>query len=287
MNTYINVAGTYQKAKAISIKDGGVWKSVKNVWVKKDGAWVQVYQSIFSFNIVISQNVSNYNLGNDLVLLGWNRTSQVQGTLTVNTGVVVSGEPYAMTISDIPFDSVITLINKGSIVGNGGTGAVDGNSGTSGGHGIYVANNITIQNNNLIAAGGGGGGGGGNMWPKNSSGVCAYDYSMPYAMGGQGGRGAGADLQGIYPANQSPNAPTVGTSINTPFGVITGGVGGVGGKLGQVGNMGNPGSGNGCYGSTGFGGGAFTYPYAVRPINNAIVIWTALGTIYGYTTTQE
>jgi len=43
MDTYINVAGTYQKAKAINVKDGGAWRDVQNAWVKSGNSWQLVF----------------------------------------------------------------------------------------------------------------------------------------------------------------------------------------------------------------------------------------------------
>jgi hypothetical protein len=195
-----------------------------------------------AFNITVSGNTQNFNLNTALIAAGWNGTDVVEATITVNAGVYVWSDSTAsagMSITTLPANSTVALINNGFIIGKGGNGGpsfgiastADGRAGLPGGPAISLANNITITNNSYIAGGGGGGAGG-------------YDDG---GGGGAGGGTGGAGKQGF-----------------SAFATVAGGAGG---SIGQSGSNGaaqtNTGQ-NEQYG--GGGGGGRVLPGTGAPI---------------------
>lgn len=137
----------------------------------------------YTFNQTIASNTTNYNLKSAAIAAGWNQTSALNATVTINSGVFVystSTGSYAFdTGSTFPSGSTLALINNGTIIGKGGDGGNggggttytgDGNdptAGPAGGNGgsagpAFIAQYaINVTNNSTINGGGGGGGGGG------------------------------------------------------------------------------------------------------------------------------
>jgi hypothetical protein len=153
-----------------------------------------------AFNLTVSANTQNFNLNTALVAAGWNGTDVVEATITVNAGIYVwsdSTSSAGMSITTLPANSTVSLINNGFIIGKGGLGGsanevniTSGNFGQAGGPAISLANNITITNNSYIAGGGGGGsaaiyggGGGGAGGGNGGSGM----RRGTIAAGGAGG----------------------------------------------------------------------------------------------------
>ena len=160
----------------------------------------------FTANIVLSSDEQNVDIRAKLIALGWNGTSPVFGSLTVNSGVVISANStsqYALrTGGSLPAGSVFAINNYGYIVGMGGAGGngnwqhdgggggktinwvvdIPTSSGAPGGpalgHDGTAAVLYTVRNYGVIA--GGGGGGGGSYSP--------YQVSSPGGGGGQSGR---------------------------------------------------------------------------------------------------
>ena len=128
-------------------------------------------------------------------------------TITVGAGVILSSSDTsiaAMSIIGASTGDVITLINKGTIVGRGGQGGAGGTAtagrgvdGGDGGPAIYTTYNLSITNNGTIGGGGGGGGGGSGGTKR----------------GGAGGGGAG---YGSAPTSQFTDWPANGTPGPTP-----------------------------------------------------------------------
>ena len=124
-----------------------------------------------TINLTISSSTTNYNLKTALLAAGWNGTTAVLCTCTINSGVTVSSTStgsYAwQTGSDYPFGSELTLVNNGTILGRGGNGGAggstgaNGSTGAGGGPALLASVPLSITNNGRIAGGGGGGGGGG------------------------------------------------------------------------------------------------------------------------------
>jgi hypothetical protein len=162
----------------------------------------------FIFTEVISSNLSNYNLRTRAIAAGWNGTSRLIATVTINSGVVISGtnsgsSSYAFTTGTTSYfsGSSLTLVNNGTIVGRGGNGsnAVDlsggSGSGQDGSHALFVNLSTNITNNGTIAGGGGGGGGGGWI---TLVGTAQYPDNTLFGGGGGGGgrTSLGADTSG-------------------------------------------------------------------------------------------
>lgn len=126
----------------------------------------------FTFNQTISSNTTNYNLKSAAIAGGWNQTSALNATITINGGVYVystSTGTYAFdTGSTFPAGTSLNLINNGIILGRGGDGGNGGvnqnGQGGAGGAGgpAFIARYATNVTNNGTIGGGGGGGGGGS-----------------------------------------------------------------------------------------------------------------------------
>lgn len=124
-----------------------------------------------NLSLTIASNTTNYNMRTAFVNAGWDGTTPLTGTVTINSGVTVystSTGVYALqTGTSYPAGSTIALVNNGTILGKGGNGgrggnyAAGGSSGTAAGPAFYAGAGVTVTNNGRIAGGGGGGGGGG------------------------------------------------------------------------------------------------------------------------------
>jgi hypothetical protein len=306
VNTELGLSST----ATISLNDA----AVRNLAGVPSGAIgmnnLQGKSNVFAFSI--ASNQIDANLRTLAVNAGWNGTIPVQAT--INGGVWISGSATgnstaALTISG-SFPNGVTLINNGTIAGNGGNGGGGAHpSGTAGGGGtgglaLTASVGVTIQNNGTIAGGGGGGGGGG--WGQST-----YNYGMDDSntgrLDGNGGGGGGgrsnvsyntsgggfvaAAWSGLTPTTvTNPTAGGTGTSGGPGSGGVgayllysprstyaQGGSGGAGGGWGSGGGNGA----NAIYNS-GFrydgaaGGGA---GYAVT--GNGNISWTAFGTRLG------
>jgi hypothetical protein len=120
--------------------------------------------------LTIVGNTTNYDLRAAAIAAGWDGTTIINLTCTINTGVYVyatSTGVYAFsTGTSYPAGSTISIINNGTIVGMGGNGgggggaAAAGAAGSAGGPAFYAGVGCTVTNNGNISGGGGGGGGG-------------------------------------------------------------------------------------------------------------------------------
>jgi predicted ATP-grasp superfamily ATP-dependent carboligase len=128
-----------------------------------------------AFNQTISVNTVNYNLRAAAVTAGWNQTTPLNATITINSGVYVystSTGAYAFrTGTTFPAGTSLKLINNGTILGMGGAGSnaavVVGSTsaplpapGSVGGPALLAEYALSITNNGVIGGGGGGGGAG-------------------------------------------------------------------------------------------------------------------------------
>jgi hypothetical protein len=127
----------------------------------------------FNFSPTIASNTTNYNLKSAAIAAGWNQTTPLNATVTINGGVYVystSTGAYAFqTGATFPAGTVLRLINNGIILGMGGGGGKGMNSsvyvpvvtpGSAGGPALLAQQAIQITNNGIIGGGGGGGGSG-------------------------------------------------------------------------------------------------------------------------------
>lgn len=124
-----------------------------------------------TMSLTIAASTTDYNLKSAATAAGWNGTTPIILTCTINSGVTVyasSTGVYAFqTGTSFPAGSTISIINNGTILGKGGSGGAGGwptvatgNAGAAGGPAFYAGTACTVTNNGRIAGGGGGGGGG-------------------------------------------------------------------------------------------------------------------------------
>ena len=216
-------------------------------------------QRVVAINVTISAHTNNLNLRSLAIANGWDQTTPLSLTVTINSGIFVratSTGTYALnTDTSYPAGSTLTVINNGNIVaqgGGGGAGALSWNlnagNGGGGGPAVYAAVSVTIYNYGVIGGGGGGGGGGGAyIYYTDGEGI------QYWSAGTTGGSGA------TYTTSLSPQG-SLGTG-----GGAGGGLGGWGGA-GTKYSSGNPGSGG---------------PPGACTSGNANITWGATGTRYG------
>jgi hypothetical protein len=247
---------------------------------------------------VIAKNTPNVNIRAILIANGWNGVAAITTSVTINAGVIVystsTDTPALDTGGPYPVGSVITLINKGTILGAGGAGGNSNNKpGLHGGLALNASAAVTIDNTGGIIAGGGGGGGA-------SYDTIASDGFNIYG-GSSGGGGIGGGAAGIYVRiNPSPGIPVAfaGANLGTAGTLLAAGAGGAV-KNSAWASAGGGGGGGGFAGTGGTAGttvqqrpinGGFTtdtYPGAVGGAGggcitgNNLITWTAFGTRYG------
>lgn len=227
--------------------------------------------SLFSFNITSNQTDANlYTLA---VNAGWDETSALEAV--IDSGVVVTASTTtvpALTISGT-YPSGVTLVNNGTIVGDGGNGGSSNGGGFAGGTALSVSSTLAVTNNGTIAGGGGGGGAGNSYSSTYYSYYCTgddapfYCYTYPVTSYNAGGGGGGGQTglteslggSGRYGGSNGGNGYyySAGTAGNNG--------GAAGGTWGQNGNTGD------------YSGG--TAGSAVS--GNSNITWNTSGTIYG------
>lgn len=234
----------------------------------------------FTFNATISSNTTNYNLRSAAIAAGWDGTTTLIATVTINSGVTVystsTGTPAFQTGSPFPSGSSLSLVNNGTILGKGGNGGAGGGSslptgGSSGGPGLTASAAISITNNNRIAGGGGGGGGGGFQNYEQSE-------NLFRSGGGGGGGGIGSGAGGSRGTGvASPGSDGGSGTLTSPGGGGSGGAngGGAGGSGGSYGAAGS--SGTSTSSVTAAGGGSA----GAAVTGNSNITWVATGTRNG------
>ena len=153
----------------LNVKDGSVWKEIKNVFVNLNGVWKEVsevfikendlwkiaHKSGFTLTLSSDTNINLYSL---FVNEYGSPSDAVNITAIVPPDVIIGGVgSTALTVGNFPSGSTINLINQGSIQGFGGS-----INGGNGGDAINTSVPIFIDNQGTIYGGGGGGGKGGN-----------------------------------------------------------------------------------------------------------------------------
>lgn len=269
------------------------------------------YTGRFTGNFTIASNTANVNWTTLLTNAGWNGTTPVNTSITVNSGVVVystsTGTEALKQGGAFPAGSTASIVNAGTVTGKGGaggvgggdTGSANGVNGAVGGIGITIDSAVSIDNTGGIIAGGGGGGGGGGY----ASGVHTVlpDVFSAVSSGSGGGGGGGSSISAA--AAGAGGTATTGTT-NTLGGNATaggntgsaggtraiqasdtgctaqGGTGGAGGDRGVAGtaatnNATHTGD-SGVDGTPGAGGAAGKYL-----TGNSNVTWVANGTRLG------
>jgi hypothetical protein len=124
----------------------------------------------YVFNYTIASHTNNFEIRQAALNAGWNGTTPLNATITINNGVYVystSTGSYAFsTGTSFPAGTKLRLDNYGYILGRGGDGGAGGSisagyGGGGAGPALYAGYTISINNGGVIAGGGGGGGGGG------------------------------------------------------------------------------------------------------------------------------
>jgi hypothetical protein len=119
------------------------------------------------FDTLISNNTANFDLEEELRdNWGWDTEQQVQGTITIPSGVTIFSTSTlipAFRIPDLPSGSQVTLTNSGRILGKGGKGGKiispsNTRPGEDGGLAFEVLSPTNVTNFGNISGGGGGGG---------------------------------------------------------------------------------------------------------------------------------
>lgn len=256
----------------------------------------------FNFSQTIAVNTTNYNLRNAAIAAGWNQTTVLAATITINSGVYVSSNSTSVSAFDrsgsFPAGSTLTIINNGNIVGMGGSGSqgtgTNGASanGSPGGPALSAGLAATITNNGTIAGGGGGGGGGGAT-------QTSYDKQSQVwgGGGGGGGRSSAAANSGGGAAGGTNTSPLSNSfqSLGGNGGTVSGaGTGGAGAYSTIFADRGGNGGNGGAWGSSGgtgeaptVSGGTLLYSGKAggsggAAVNgNANITWLATGTRLG------
>lgn len=195
-----------------------------------------------ALNVSVPSNVNNFNMKSAAINAGWDQTSPLKLTVTINSGVVVGSSTIAAasfsTGSNFPVGTELSLINNGSILGKGGNGSSGAwwnggpvNPPENGGPGLNAGQTLAITNNGTIAGGGGGGGGGGSNGSAGGSGGGGGQGSV----GGTGAGPGGGSPAGVSGTDGSPTTRGLG---GAPIGA---GEGGMGGPLGGPGAQGSVG----------------------------------------------
>lgn len=174
---------------------------------------------------------SGYNLRSWAVSSGWNGTSAI--IIKIDASCSFKG-----LIIDSSWPGGLTVLNYGTIIGQGGSGGSSGGAGGSGSSALLISGTSVIYFKNYgTIAGGGGGGGSSTIAPQNT--IATYGYLYP---GGGGGAGGGAG----------------GSGIRSKGGTYSGGSGGGIGSSGSAGSYATPMSNflTVASGTQGYGGGA-------------------------------
>lgn len=197
-------------------------------------------KAVSVFNITISSHSTSFNIRNEALARGWDGSSPISMTVTVNSGVYLGStsiDVYAFDTDSLPAGSQLILNNYGYITGRGGNGGGGGRSyaGDHGGHALIARVPITIYNYGVIQSGGGGGGSRPDLGWGGGGGGAGYP-------GGNGGIGGGYD-DGMGPNGRvgTINAGGVGGFY---YGGAGGGPGQSGGASATVGSQpgGSPGN---------------------------------------------
>lgn len=219
---------------------------------------------ITKVDLVISSNVSNYNIADEVTTaLGGAPTDAVEVTVTVNSGITVNGGTVgtaSMVSGTLPVDSTIelTVESTASIRGYGGQGTSDDVPASSvrgtihsGGNAISTTIAMTIDNQGILA--GGGAGGKGDYYAGGG------DYG-----GGGGGAGSPVGIGGAWGDSDGSSSGVAGSGTLTTGGAANGPDGALSGTAGGAIGVASVVSQAGAY-----------------IVGNSLVTWTTTGTVHG------
>lgn len=240
----------------------------------------------FTFTATIASNTQDYNLRAAAVTAGWDGSTALIASVTINTGVIVSASSTAAVAFDtgitFPTGTTLTLTNNGSIVGKGGTGGAGGvnafpaSQGSIGGNAFKAQASMSVNNVGTISSGSGGQGGSGAVRTgyvvtSGNSILCGagnisctgrHYYNQGYCDNNTGATGATGGATGVAGSSGSAGSTyTNGSGYNC--GTLC-----TGGSASGVVNCGT-----GAAGAGGLAGAAV--------VGNSNITWTATGTRNG------
>ena len=175
---------------------GGTHRGTQGPWPGADGSpgriQLKYVRPRFLFNDIVAANAENYDVKTSALNAGWDGSSPLDATITINSGIYVYSSTTsapAFSYAGIPSASEVKLFNNGYILGKGGHGGGDvsyadpysagSTNGWYGGPAIVLQSvPLFITNNGYIAGGGGGGG-------------CGINANAGGSSGGGGGAGGG------------------------------------------------------------------------------------------------
>jgi hypothetical protein len=200
-------------------------------------------------DLTITADTSNYSVATAL----GGPAFPIEVTVTVQAGVTVDGGPQAgpaFTTQGLHPDSVVTVVNEGTIVGYGGSGGtftvlgatkaqatITVQSGQQGGDAIEARCALVVENNGTIAGGGGGGGASGDA---TNAGLPSGDVDEPGTPGTASGHGGSGGAGGDPGAGGA--AVGTGGSAGSAGTLTAGGTGATGPDGGDRGQAGDDGS---------------------------------------------
>ena len=267
---YVKDNGVWKLPKSVWVKDG-TWKPCKNIYINNRGYWQPLIQTVD-----LTSSKSNFNLYNHVgkptqpISLVFNIASYVEifssgPTLPkwcpykcTTTRTNLPKRPTAFTVGNFPTGSTVIINNNGYISGGGGYGGAGGNSFAKGSNYPRQLNGST-----------GGAGGDGITKGSNNNFDCTIVNTGTIAGGGGGGGGAGSYYQ--PPQNQFANGTNSngssggdgagitgysktqgGSSASNKDNNVNGTDGGQGGAVGENGQAGQaPSNNNGAGGKAG------------------------------------
>lgn len=227
----------------------------------------------YAFNATISSNTNNYSITAAAIAAGWNGSSPLDATITINNSIVVgstsAGTPGFITGTP-PATSTLQLTNNGTIQGKGGDGVNGGSisavaspgagvAGNAGGTALSASFAITIDNASGSILGGGGSGASGaaaGLSLLTLNGKECNGTPIVYGTGGSGsGGGRGTNGGTSSSGGTSSCASGGGSNLSGNTGSAgTAGANGTGGASAQQNSLGGTADGY-CRGAAGGNGG--------------------------------
>ena len=261
---------------------GGTARGTVSPWLGGDGRSGRIVLKYngrrFLFVDTITANTADYDVRTEAEAFGWDGQTPLDATITILAGIYVysttTSEP-AFKYAGLPDNTIVKLINNGSIIGKGGNGGTGLSNGQNGGPAI-VLNSLPLYLTNTASgfiAGGGGGGGGGNDPFAGLVPTTANAGGGGGAGGGNGGAGMTFPLNGGQPSNSAGGAGGLPGQVGSTGsgasaaggggGRVTPGTAGAGAQAvaGALSGTAVPGTGGGAGG----GGGAFAFDGTLQP----------------------
>jgi hypothetical protein len=230
--TFAQIATEFSGSQPYSLSQyyrGGSLVGANNTNVPTSGviSFSNFYGASAGITLTFSSNFNTVNLLSQAVGAGFNATTGGTLTVVINSGVIISGTAannYAIYTDNFPANSIVTIINNGTVKGYTGAAGSAGNQGEGGGDAFYAdftasGSTWSIINNGTWGGGGGGGGGGASRSTLYSG--KGGDYcDAPTYIGSAGAAG------GLGEAGASGSNPSSGSAGCVNFAAGAGGAAG-------------------------------------------------------------